>query len=223
MADRCCGLQKRADETRMTGRTGIYLFWGLMILGEASMPLASAQTRSATMNGSLIEVDRLAPDVGEGQAVFLVDECSSIFVRVGATVPITVNVVTPGGDILNETNLGAFGGTLDSLAFEGTGPGQLILPDYIPGFRYVVTFPSFGPGAYTVRFASASTLSSEAAVITQLDTDSPIRTSLISTASTGPRSRSKRVCLRRRNRGAQCGCECRRQRRRRRCHESRIA
>jgi hypothetical protein len=111
--------------------------------------------------------------------VFVVDQASVISVQLISTRDgLTTRIVGPQGEVVDEQTISSFGGTF--VRFEGTAEeqGPVILDTDSPGFHFVYTFPSLGPGTYTVHFAAPTTLAEEVAVITQVLLDSPVGAAL---------------------------------------------
>jgi hypothetical protein len=138
---------------------------------ELAIPLQAVQYR----------LDRLAPGSTTGSAAFTVDQSSFITLEIIATVGgLTTSIVGPKGEVLTPATIASFGGQFSTI--EGSEePDIMILFPLSPGFHYIYSFPSLGPGNYIVRFEAASNLAVEVAVITQVSTDSPVVSSLFAT------------------------------------------
>ncbi len=173
-----------------TGNVRPFSWWVLLRFSLLAMILTIAMTRLAWSHtfsqkshliAAQVEVDRLAPDVSAGEADFVVDDCNQITVEIVATKAVATSVEAPSGQILTEDNIEALGGQFVSFETPQGAGGLLIMPFNTPGFHYVFVFPSLGPGTYSVRFEAAEPLTEELAVITQVLTDSTVKTSLIAT------------------------------------------
>ncbi len=156
----------------------------ILVLLTLTLPcLVEAQLTSATLNlqDSRIEVDRLAPGLTVGEAVFLIDEADQIEIDIVSTFEaITTSILAPTGELIDENSIVGLGGEFTS--FAGSLPDSPFLsPASEPGFHFIYRFPSLGQGNYTVRFEADPSLSEEVAIITRLVTTSPLAVGLIAT------------------------------------------
>ena len=153
----------------------------LAVLGPA-VAFAQEPSTSIALPATQYKLNRLAPGQTSGQAVFPVDDATRVTVQIisndGA---LDTNILGPGGQAINPTNIDVFGGVYTTVS-GGAADSPLLLAGPSAGFQYFYSFPSLGPGNYTVRFSTTST--DEVAVITQVTTDSKVVAALLSTDPT---------------------------------------
>jgi len=149
---------------------------------EPAVAAAQPPSTSISLLATQYKLSRLAPGQTSAQAVFPVDNASTVTVQIlsndGALV---TSILGPGSQIVDPITIGAFGGNYSATS-GGAADSPLLLSGPHAGFEYFYAFPSLGPGNYTVRFSTGS--SSEVAVISQITTDSPIGAALIATDPT---------------------------------------
>lgn len=124
------------------------------------------------------KVSRLGPGQPTGQASFQTNTSNRVTVQVTSNLEnLLVGIEGPGGQTVNATTIAALGG--EYLAFSGSDvPSSTLFLTSFPGFHYVYSFPSLGPGSYTVHFDASSGLAENVAVITQFVTDSKLGVAL---------------------------------------------
>ena len=168
----------------MTNHFASALRLGAVALAILEPAVAAAQPPSTSIPllATQYKLSRLAPPQTSGQAVFPVDNASTVTVQIlsndGALV---TSILGPGARIVDPTTVDTFGGAYSATS-AGAADSPLLLAGPRSGFEYFYAFPSLGPGNYTVRFSTGST--SEVAVISQLTTDSRIGAALIATNPT---------------------------------------
>ena len=158
------------------------LLLGVMVGCVVQQP-ATTQDATIALASHQIALDRLGPDVQTATAVFAVDESVSIRVEIASNAPnIVTSLLGPGGQVVDESTVGSYGG---EFAFFSGGPpeGPSILMTLGPGYHYVYTLPSLGPGAYVVHFAVPTIPTEDIGLITELTTDSPVAVGLFATES----------------------------------------
>lgn len=145
-----------------------------------------AQTPTSTLDLSnlLVEVDRLAPGVNEGQALFPVDGVGTeVVFDITANVDDLVTSITgPSGQVIDASTVAGFGGAFST--FTGVQSGDTTLSLLArPGFHYLYVFEAPEPGLYRVNFDGGAGLAQEVAVVTTLQSSSPLGAVLFTTAN----------------------------------------
>lgn len=174
---------KKAKVSQTLNRVPFWII--IMVLVTTIFPqvlFAEEPSAIVPLQAAQFKLNRLAPGETANEAVFLIDKSGLITVEIIATIGgLTTNIRGPKGEILNENTINSFGGEFSSFAGTQEMDSPLILPSSSPGFHYIYTFPSLGPGNYTVRFGAPSNLTEEVAVITQVITNSSVVAKLIVT------------------------------------------
>ncbi len=150
----------------------------LLPLG-AGAPAALAADPFFTLQDTRLELDRLAqPDQLTQTAVFEIDTCTLIRVDiVSDNAELATSITGPAGQVVTPATIESLGGFY--LQYEGGGfEGIAIAYSSRPGFHYHYFLPTLGPGTYTATFTAPPSLVDEAAVVTELITDSPIATAV---------------------------------------------
>jgi hypothetical protein len=149
--------------------------------------LASTQARGQQaestfeLSAAQYRLSRLAATVASDEASFAVDRCGVVNIHVIATVDgIGTSVETPSGQIIDRSNVAAFGGSYDTVEGSDT-PDGLLLPWASRGFHYLYTLPWQGAGTYKVHFQAPAGLAQEVAIFTDMTTDSAVRANLFVT------------------------------------------
>lgn len=143
---------------------------------------SSAQTGALALHGERFELDRLAPGLPQGEARFVVDDATTIMIDIAAPVgDLETSIEVPDGQVIDAPSIAAFGGTFTTFEGSGTPDSALLTSVSEPGFHYIYTFPSLGPGTYIVRFVSPQDPADETPITTRLSTDSPVLAGLIAT------------------------------------------
>jgi len=136
-----------------------------------TIPLRAAQYR----------LNRLAPGQISGQAVFTVDQSNVVTIEIIAGIgDLNTSILGPAGQVVDPTTIDGLGGSFTTIN-KAASDSALMLLSITNGYRYIYSFPSFGPGNYTVRFQAPPALAKEVAVSTQVTTDSKIGATLIAT------------------------------------------
>ncbi len=155
----------------------------------ASYTSAQEQNFSLVLHDGRADATLLttAPEVLSGEAIFHID-AGATRIRIDIISDISnldTEIWYPGGqDPIDPSNVDLFNGSYTEFEVEQTGGWTLVLPGFaVPGFHYVYSFDSQGPGDYQVCFDGSPDLEGEddALVITQLFTDSPIQAGLLAT------------------------------------------
>ncbi len=150
----------------------------LMIFSGTGKILAQELTTDIPLNAVQSRLSRLAPGQPSGQTEFKVDPSNTITIELIATVgDLKTKIVSPSGQTIDPNTIAGLGGTF-TIIQGGPPDSPLIIPSLSPGFHYTYSFPSLGNGNYVVQFEAAPTLSQEVAVISEMTTDSKIRTNL---------------------------------------------
>jgi hypothetical protein len=128
------------------------------------------------------KLNRLAPGQPSGQAIFPLDQSGVVTVQIIANDGgLNTSVLGPSGQVINPATVEALGGEFSTTAGAANdSPLLAMMP--ATGFHYFYSFPSLGPGNYTVRFDRTS--AGEVAVMSQVTTNSPIGAALIVTEPT---------------------------------------
>ncbi|MGH9460677.1 MAG: choice-of-anchor X domain-containing protein [Vicinamibacteria bacterium] len=168
---------------RHTARIAIEILLPALVMTAPRIVTGQETVGTIALLAAQFELDRLAPGETSGEAVFVIDEADSVTLEIIAIEGLVTSIEGPASEVLDQNTIGAFSGEFAS--FEGAEQARdpFVLPTSIPGFHYLYTFPSLGPGNYTVRFRADSALIEEVPVITQLFTDSQVGTSLFATES----------------------------------------
>lgn len=139
---------------------------------EATFPLRAAQYR----------LNRLAPTAASDEALFVVDQCGVVNVHITASVgDVGTSIETPSGQVISPVNVGTFGGGYYAAQGTDAPGGPSLIPGLSRGFHQFYTFPWQGAGGYKFRFEAPAGLAQEVPVITEVTTDSPVRTNLFVT------------------------------------------
>lgn len=151
--------------------------------------LLQAQQLSTTIALPAVQyaLDRLAPGITSGEAVFFVDASTTMQVDVTATFGgLSISIEAPNGQVIDSNTIDGLGGTFAHV--EGTSEANLdlILTANTPGFHTVYRFPSLGAGNYAVRFVAPADLAEEVAIVTQVLTDSAVGANLLASRTPLP-------------------------------------
>lgn len=154
------------------------------LIALASPAHSQEVTADIPVQAQQYRLGRLAPGITSEEKVFPLDSSSKVRVEIVANVGgLNTSIVTPGSQTINPINVASIGGAYHT--FEATDPteGLVVVPFHTAGFHYIYDLPSQGAGNYTVRVESPSNPTGEIAYITQVETNSAIRTALFATQS----------------------------------------
>lgn len=171
-------------------RTRLALAMAAACMVAAPAPASQDIALSATQN----RLARIAPDAPSGSVTFTLDgKARAVSIDIGAVLPTLVTSISgPAGQLLTEATVAGFGGSVEKVDASGATGGPGIYP--IGSVSHTIyRFPSLGQGDYTIRFEGAG-LAEEAAVIVQLDSDSPIAARLFFTDAAGVVGRPGVLC-----------------------------
>ena len=125
---------------------------------------------------------RLAPGTLTNSTPLLIDDTTSIWVQINASVDnLITSIEGPGGEILNEATIGTYGGVYATYDGAEAGDGFLLGPVSAPGTHYAFWFPSLGAGTYTVHYEADPAITEDVAIMTQVLMDSAVRANLYAT------------------------------------------
>lgn len=166
-------------ETRLSimgKRITPYFFLTLLL----AAPLLGQGSFSVPLLNMQMEVLRLAPDETANQATFQLESADTVTLAITTTQPgVLLRVEAPGGQVVTPQNVESLGGQGFSADLTDA-PG---LMPFLPGHRTQLSFPSFGPGAYTVK-VDGSNLTEETAVVVEASSDSTLGVSFVPLSST---------------------------------------
>ena len=148
---------------------------------------ARAQETGASlrMSAAQYQLNRLGVGAATDQAAFSVDQSTVVNVEIIAAIGgITTSVTGPAGQVITPGTVGGVGGAFNDISGTAAATGPSILPTLSANHHYVYSFPSLGPGTYTVRFQAPAGLADETPILTELTTDSPVVANLFATEST---------------------------------------
>jgi uncharacterized repeat protein (TIGR01451 family) len=152
------------------------------LLTTLSAVRAQAPSTTVSLSAVQFDLDRLSPGQTAGEAVFAIDKANNVLVELTSDIgALDTKVISPSGQEITPGNAGLLGGSFALVEGAGQQTSSIPLTTFTKGFHYVYAFPWQGLGAYKVVFQAPSNLQQEAAVITQVTTDSVIGATLIAT------------------------------------------
>jgi beta-lactam-binding protein with PASTA domain len=159
-----------------------------LVVFSTATTAAQDQPVQPLLLASQFSIHRLGPDQQQASAEFVVDESNDLVFHLHTSDGgLITSITAPNGEVVDPTTIASHHGEFVRYAGDDAendaGDAETTFSFAAPGYHQLYTFPSLGPGVYSVHFA-ASNPADDAIVLARVIADSPLAAALIASENT---------------------------------------